>query len=177
MKAQSLLPSLLILYSTPFLVNGAVADQTPLHLGPNYTGEVFDLDTDLPFSQPVTFAHLPWQRCLSSTHHLTSPLDIAILGFPYDTSTSYRPGARFGPRGIRAASSREKKGRSFNSVWEVDPFEGINGEDNSGLAGMTMIDCGDVPVTPFDAKAAMEMMEQGYGQVLCHRTSTNFEDL
>lgn len=176
MKADNLLPSLLLLCRTPILVNAAVADQSPLPLGPNYTGKVFDLDTDLPFSQPVTFAHLPWQRCLSSSHHLTSPLDIAILGFPYDTSTSYRPGARFGPRGIRAASSREKKGRSFNSVWEVDPFEGINGDSNSGLEGMTMVDCGDVPVTPFDAKAAMEMMEQGYRQVLWHRTSSSFED-
>lgn len=27
-----------------------------------------DLDKDLPFSQPVTFAHLEWQRCLASTH-------------------------------------------------------------------------------------------------------------
>lgn len=27
-----------------------------------------DLDKDLPFSQPVTFAHLEWQRCLSSAH-------------------------------------------------------------------------------------------------------------
>jgi arginase family enzyme len=51
------------------------------------------------------------------------PLDIAVLGFPYDTSTSYRPGARFGPRGIRAGSSREKKGRSYNVQWGVDPFE------------------------------------------------------
>jgi agmatinase len=54
---------------------------------------------------------------------LLQPLDIAILGFPYDTSTSYRPGARFGPRGIRAGSAREKKGRSYNTVWEVDPYE------------------------------------------------------
>lgn len=51
------------------------------------------------------------------------PLDIAILGFPYDTSTSYRPGARFGPRGIRAGSAREKKGRSYNTVWGVDPYD------------------------------------------------------
>lgn len=51
------------------------------------------------------------------------PLDIALLGFPYDTSTSYRPGARFGPRGIRAGSAREKKGRSYNTVWGVDPYD------------------------------------------------------
>jgi agmatinase len=69
-----------------------------LNLGPNYVYAVEDLDRDLPFSSPATFAHLSWQRCLSHKH--TTPLDIAVLGFPYDTSTSYRPGARFGPRDI-----------------------------------------------------------------------------
>ncbi|KKY25560.1 putative arginase family protein [Phaeomoniella chlamydospora] len=138
-----------------------------LNLGPNFTQPLHNLDTDLPFSQPVTFAHLPWHRCLAPSHSTESPLDIAILGFPYDTSTSYRPGARFGPRGIRAASSREKKGRSYNTVWGVDPFS----EDNE----LSIIDCGDVPVTPFDAKAAFGMMEQGYRQVLYHQTSETFE--
>ncbi|KAF9878180.1 arginase family protein [Colletotrichum karsti] len=90
-----------------------------------------------------------------------NPLDIAILGFPYDTSTSYRPGARFGPRGIRAGSSREKKGRSYNTVWEVDPYD----------QGLEIIDCGDVPITPFDASHAFKQMEQAYRQILYHETS------
>ncbi|KAF2104757.1 arginase family protein [Rhizodiscina lignyota] len=130
-----------------------------VQLGPNFTHEVEDLDKDLPFSQPVTFAHLPWERCLSQSH--TTPLDIAILGFPYDTSTSYRPGARFGPRGIRAASSREKKGRSYNTVWGVDPFS----------QDLSVLDCGDIPITPFDAAHAFKQMEQGYRQLLYHPTS------
>jgi agmatinase len=132
-----------------------------LEVGPNYAHPLEDLDKDLPFSQPVTFAHLPWERCLSQSH--TTPLDIAILGFPYDTSTSYRPGARFGPRGIRAASSREKKGRSYNTVWGVDPFQD---------GGLKVLDCGDIPITPFDAAHAFKQMEQGYRQVLWHNTST-----
>jgi agmatinase len=28
-----------------------------------------DLNKDLPFSQPVTFAHLEWQRCLAEDHN------------------------------------------------------------------------------------------------------------
>ncbi|GES63244.1 arginase family protein [Aspergillus terreus] len=130
-----------------------------LNVGPDYAHPIEDLDKDLPFSQPVTFAHLEWQRCLALDHD--TPLDIAILGFPYDTSTSYRPGARFGPRGIRAGSSREKKGRSYNTVWGVDPFE----------EGLNIIDCGDVPITPFDAAHAFKQMEQGYRQVLYHKTN------
>jgi agmatinase len=131
-------------------------------VGPNYPYALEDLDKDLPFSQPVTFAHLPWHRCFSPRH--TSPLDIAIVGFPYDTSTSYRPGARFGPRGIRAASSREKKGRSYNTIWGVDPLtEG----------GLNIVDCGDIPITPFDAQHAFRQMEQGYRQILYHNTSNS----
>ncbi|KIW74089.1 hypothetical protein Z517_12499 [Fonsecaea pedrosoi CBS 271.37] len=139
------------------------ASETPLSfsVGPNYPYPLEDLDKDLPFSQPVTFAHLPWERCFSSRH--AAELDIAIVGFPYDTSTSYRPGARFGPRGIRAASSREKKGRSYNTVWGIDPLtEG----------GLNIVDCGDIPVTPFDAQHAFRQMEQGYRQILFHNTSS-----
>lgn len=33
------------------------------------------------------------------------------------------------------------------------------------------IDCGDVPITPFDAQHAFKQMEQGYRQILYHPTS------
>jgi agmatinase len=132
-----------------------------LDVGPGFQHPIEDLNVDLPFSQPVTFAHLEWQRCLAHSHN--EPLDIAILGFPYDTSTSYRPGARFGPRGIRAGSSREKKGRSYNTMFGVDPFE----------ANLQIIDCGDIPITPFDAAHAFKQMEQGYRQVLFHPTTSS----
>ncbi|PLB46585.1 Arginase/deacetylase [Aspergillus steynii IBT 23096] len=143
---------------SPVLLSLSAA--SALNVGPDYAHPIEDLDKDLPFSQPVTFAHLEWQRCLASSH--TTPLDIAILGFPYDTSTSYRPGARFGPRGIRAGSSREKKGRSYNTIYGVDPYS----------SGLNIIDCGDVPITPFDAAHAFKQMEQGYRQVLYHPTNT-----
>ncbi|KAL1887909.1 hypothetical protein Sste5346_009913 [Sporothrix stenoceras] len=141
----------------PFLLPSLAA--ATVNVGPDYEHHIEDLDVDLPFSQPVTFAHLEWQRCLAASHD--KPLDIALLGFPYDTSTSYRPGARFGPRGIRAGSAREKKGRSYNTVWGVDPYE----------QGLEIIDCGDIPITPFDAAHAFKQMEQGYRQVLYHPTS------
>ena len=38
-------------------------------------------------------------------------LDVAVVGVPFDLGTSYRPGARFGPRGIRA----ESEGSSLNA--------------------------------------------------------------
>ena len=50
------------------------------------------------FAGPATFARLPRMdevdRC-----------DIAIVGVPFDNGVTYRPGARFGPMAVRAATS------------------------------------------------------------------------
>ncbi len=48
-------------------------------------------------------------------------VDIAVTGIPLDTATSNRPGARFGPRAIRAASSMISWARPW--PWEIDPLE------------------------------------------------------
>jgi agmatinase len=153
-----------------------------LNVGPNYPYAIENLDHDLPFSSPATFAHLPWQRCLSHAH--TTPLDIVVLGFPYDTSTSYRPGARFGPRGIRAASAREKPGRSYNTLYGLDPFANLvhkaggspdddTSQASGGATSLSIVDCGDIPITPFDAAHAFKQMEQAYRQILFHNTSSS----
>lgn len=44
----------------------------------------------------------------------------------------------------------------------MDPFE----------EGLSIVDCGDIPITPFDAAHAFKQMEQGYRQVLYHTTNT-----
>ena len=48
-------------------------------------------------------------------------VDVAVTGIPYDSATSNRPGTRFGPRGIRAASSQ----LSWNQLddWGFDVFD------------------------------------------------------
>jgi agmatinase len=48
-------------------------------------------------------------------------VDVAVLGIPLDTATSNRPGARFGPAGIRAASAIMAWGKPW--PWGFDPFE------------------------------------------------------
>jgi agmatinase len=48
-------------------------------------------------------------------------VDVAVSGVPFDTATSNRPGARFGPRGIRAASSGIAWERHW--PWTFDPFD------------------------------------------------------
>jgi arginase family enzyme len=47
------------------------------------------------FSQPPTFMRLPYRTDLAG-------VDVALIGIPFDSGTSYRPGARLGPREIRA---------------------------------------------------------------------------
>ncbi|KAL9613564.1 MAG: hypothetical protein Q9167_001897 [Letrouitia subvulpina] len=58
---------------------------------------------DSVFSGISTFGRLPYFPCLASDEQ---KYDIAFIGAPFDTGTSYRPGARFGPTGIRQGSRR-----------------------------------------------------------------------
>ena len=64
--------------------------------------------------------------------------DVAIVGAPTDELVSYRPGARFGPRAIRASDPIAWSPPSMpNMDVGVDPFEVL-----------TVLDHGDVPPTP-----------------------------
>ena len=94
-----------------------------------------DLDakwgTDWGYTGISTFAHLPHVRCLQ---HPEEEYDVAILGLPFDTAVTYRPGARFGPRAIRAAAARQTTFRGFNPRAGINPYQ----------SWAKVIDCGDV---------------------------------
>ena len=79
-------------------------------------------------------------------------LDVAILGIPYDGGTSYRTGARFGPRAIREQSSLI---RTWHPVLKVHPFERLR-----------VADCGDVDVVPISIERTFEMITARIGEVL-----------
>ena len=65
------------------------------------------------FAQPATFMRLSHQP-------ETTDVDVAIIGVPFDSGTSYRSGARLGPREIRAQSSLI---RPYSYFQKVAPFE------------------------------------------------------
>ncbi|PPQ74028.1 hypothetical protein CVT24_012624 [Panaeolus cyanescens] len=113
-----------------------------------------EVTADAIFSGITTFARLPWVQCLTRETHV--PFDIAFIGAPFDTGTSYRPGARFGPAGIRAGSRRLTLYGGYNVPLDVNPF-------NSGLR---IVDCGDIPVTPYDNKFAIKQIEDGHKSLL-----------
>jgi agmatinase len=79
------------------------------------------------FGQIATFMLLPAAASVEG-------LDVALLGIPYDGGTSYRAGARFGPRATREQSSLI---RSWHPVLDVHPFERLR-----------VADCGDVDTVP-----------------------------
>jgi len=91
------------------------------------------------FGQPATFMRLPHVREAQG-------LDVAIVGVPYDGGTSYRPGARFGPRHIRDQSSLI---RPFNPVLQVAPFERLR-----------VADYGDVDVSPVSLEQTFAAVER-----------------
>ncbi|RMJ12795.1 hypothetical protein BHE90_013213 [Fusarium euwallaceae] len=105
-----------------------------------------------PFAGINTFAHLNHVKCLTEP---TEPFDIAIVGAPFDTAVSYRPGARFGPRAIRSASARQTSFRGFN------PRAGINPYQNWAK----IVDCGDISITPLDNNIAQTQMTQAFKQL------------
>ncbi|KAF8494493.1 agmatinase [Gautieria morchelliformis] len=119
------------------------------------------------FSGITTFAHLPWQKCLSPTASSGKSLfDIAILGAPYDTSTSYRPGARFGPSGIRAGSRRLFLCGSYNVPLKHNPLK----------AGVRLVDCGDIPVNPYDNTLALKQIQDAHRDLLHRTPATSLKD-
>ncbi|KAJ7043639.1 Arginase/deacetylase [Mycena alexandri] len=108
--------------------------------------------SDSTYSGPLSFSHLPYTRCLDDG---TARFDIGILGMPFDTTTSYRPGARFGPFAIRSGSRRQGTGRA-TLAWGTSPEE----------LGAALLDCGDIPISAFDNAKALDQMEAGYATLL-----------
>ena len=106
------------------------------------TGSPF---TAQPYQGICTFGRRPHTRELSG-------VDVAILGVPYDSSTSYRSGARFGPRAIREQSLLLW---GYNNAQQVAPFEVLN-----------VVDYGDVDVVPVDIVATHRAIEQTASTIL-----------
>lgn len=82
-----------------------------------------------------TFARLPRREDVPE-------FDIAVLGIPFDAGVTYRPGARFGPSAIRAAS---RLLRPYNPAQDISPFEAAQ-----------VVDAGDVVANPFDIPEALD---------------------
>jgi len=91
------------------------------------------------YAGPATFCRLPELRDVPYC-------DVAILGIPFDSGTSYRPGARFGPQAIRQASRHLRT--NFHPAYDTEPFKTLQ-----------VADAGDVACNPYNIEAAIAQIE------------------
>ena len=97
------------------------------------------------FAGAPTFARLPRIDEVSAC-------DIAVVGVPFDSGVTYRPGARFGPGAIRQGS---RLLRPYHPDMDVKPF---------GL--QQVADAGDIACNPFVIAEAISQIEAGADQLL-----------
>jgi len=88
-------------------------------------------------------------RTFARCPHVTDPggVDAAAVGVPFDTATSLRPGARYGPEAIRSASIGL---RPYHPPLDVDVF-----------GSLSIVDWGDVEVTPGNAERTATQIAAG----------------
>lgn len=92
-----------------------------------------------------TFMRVPYVTDLED-------VDVAIMGVPFDTATTYRTGARFGPAAIRDISNTV---RPYNIDMEINSFEHIN-----------VVDRGDMDIIPGYIEDTYEIIERECAKVL-----------
>lgn len=108
---------------------------------------------DLPFVGISTFGKRPYQPDWSALD-----ADVAILGAPYDAGTQWRAGARFGPRGVREASTLF----SFGHAGAYD-----HEDDAVYLPGdVNIVDIGDADIVHTDTEQSHANIETGVRAIL-----------
>jgi agmatinase/guanidinopropionase len=98
-----------------------------------------------PFAGIATFMRCPASRELAGA-------EVAVIGLPFDSGTSYRSGARFGPRKIREASLLLW---GYNNPLAVRPLDVLR-----------VVDYGDADVIPPSILDTMSNVEAEVGVVL-----------
>ena len=110
-------------------------------------GDMYDNYTEPIFVGIPSFLKLPVIRSLEALKK--EKPDIAVIGAPLDTATTIRPGTRYGPRAIRAASTVPSPPyQHFNIETGVDPFDTFK-----------VVDTGDVIISPGDTIGSHKAIE------------------
>ena len=97
------------------------------------------------FAGLTTFARLPRRADVAE-------FEIAVVGVPFDSGVTYRPGARFGPSAIREAS---RLLRPYNPALDALPFFDAQ-----------VVDAGDIACNPFDIEEALRQIEAGMRELI-----------
>ena len=108
---------------------------------------------DLPFVGISTFGKRPYQPDWTAIE-----ADVAILGAPFDAGTQWRSGARFGPRGVREASTLF----SFGHAGAYD-----HEDDRTYLGGdVRIVDLGDADIVHTDTTTSHANIRKGVEAIL-----------
>jgi len=108
---------------------------------------------DLPFVGISTFGKRPYVADWSQLD-----ADVAVLGAPFDAGTQWRSGARFGPRGVREASTLF----SFGHAGAYD-----HEDDATYLPGdVNIVDIGDADIVHTDTETSHANIETGVRAIL-----------
>jgi len=108
---------------------------------------------NLPFVGISTFGKRPYQPDWAALD-----ADVAIMGAPFDAGTQFRAGARFGPRGVREASTLF----SFGHAGAYD-----HEDDVTYLPGnVNIVDIGDADIVHTDTETSHANIEAGVRAIL-----------
>jgi agmatinase len=93
-------------------------------------------------------------RTFMRAPHVTdlAGVDAAAIGIPFDTATTFRSGARFGPEAIRSASAL---------IRPYHPALGVNVVEE-----LSIVDYGDLPVAPGDTEGTYRRVEEALAPVV-----------
>lgn len=114
-----------------------------------------------PFFQPISGMELPRFAGVPTFMRLPhvpldnprlSAVDVGLVGLPWDSGTTNRPGPRHGPRQMRDASTMI---RAQHGITGVRPFELAN-----------CADLGDVPPNPADIQDSMARITDFYRRLM-----------
>ncbi len=120
--------------------------------------------SELTFTGPATFFKAPY---LGNDHRAgavenmikggTAPYyDVAFLGVPYDFAVGFRPGARFAPAAVRAASGRYALPPQGFYDFATDRYR---------LAGAKLVDAGDVDPAQLETADSLERITSAAADV------------
>ena len=99
------------------------------------------------FGPDVTFLGVP--RCDLGDLTSFEGADVVIIGAPYDAGTSYRAGARFGPRMIRTTDYMPHDASRPHLTLRVDPLQDLR-----------VVDAGDMEMAGVEGQAALNVLER-----------------
>ena len=109
---------------------------------------------DLPFVGLCSFGKYPYQPDWDAID-----ADFAVLGAPFDFGTQFRPGARFGPRSIREASTLF----SFGHAGAYDHEDDVTYLENDKVR---IVDIGDADIVHTDTVKSHANIETGVRAIL-----------